>query len=200
VFWQDKGRGMYPRHRLEGLGDAIYGVSITLLVLDIRIPADAVAIDNAGLWALLRALEPHILPYAISFIVLTSGWLASIRGTYQGAHVAPAYVHWWRPQLLLVTAMPFTTLTVARFGPVPLAVTLYAANIGLMSLCSLGMLEASDLERSDLFAERRKALIMLMLLSVAASLLSLWLGSWALLIYLVRRQHERVIRAVRARR
>jgi uncharacterized membrane protein len=178
---------MYPRHRLDGLGDAIYGVSITLLVLDIRIPAGAVATDNAGLWALLRGLEPHVLPYAISFIVLTSGWLAAIRVTHQGAHVTPGYVRWWRPQLLLVTAMPFTSLTVARFSPVPLAVVLYAANIGLMSLCSWGMLAASDLERNAFFAERRVALIMLMLLSVLAAALSPWLGSWALLAYLLRR-------------
>jgi uncharacterized membrane protein len=184
---------MYPRHRLDGLGDAIYGVSITLLVLDIRIPEGAAATDSAGLWALIRGLEPHVLPYAISFIVLTSGWLATIRVAHQGAHLAPVYVAWWRMHLLLVTAMPFTSLMVARFSSVPLAVVLYAANIGLMSLCSLGMLAATDLERNAFYADRRRALVMLMALSVLAAMLSPWLRSWALLAYLLRRGADWIV-------
>ena len=48
---------MYPRHRLDGLGDAIYGVSMTLLVLDIRIPDGANVVDNAGFAALLSLAD-----------------------------------------------------------------------------------------------------------------------------------------------
>jgi len=178
---------MYPRHRLDGLGDAIYGVSMTLLVLDIRIPDSAHVVDSAGFAALIRTLWPHILPYVISFAVLTSGWLSAIRVVHRNATLAPAYVRWWRPQLLLVTAMPFTTMTVARFSSVPLAVSLYAANIGLMSLCAWGMLAATEAEDETALAGRRTALVRLIGLSFVAITLSRWLGAWALLSYLLNR-------------
>lgn len=178
---------MYPRHRLDGLGDTIYGVSMTLLVLDIRIPNTVQVVDSAGFAALMRTLWPHVLPYLISFVVLSSGWLSAIRVTPGNATSTPAYVRWWRPQLLLVTAMPFTTMTVARFSSVPLAVSLYAANIGLMSLCAWGMLAATEAENETALAGRRALLVRLIALSLLAITFSRWLGAWALLSYFLTR-------------
>ena len=177
---------MYPRHRLDGLGDAIYGVSMTLLVLDIRIPEGLSVIDNAGLIAVLRTIWPHALPYLISFLVLSSGWLSAIRVAHRSAEVGPNYVRWWRPQLLLVTLMPFSTILVARFDKAPLAVAFYAVNIGLMSLCAWRMWLTSDAQATDALSERRASLILLVALSLTAVVLSPWLGAWALLLYAVK--------------
>ena len=55
---------MYPRARLDALSDAVFGVAMTLLVLDVRLPEEFHT-DNAN--ELLRALgvelrgEPHAL-------------------------------------------------------------------------------------------------------------------------------------------
>lgn len=185
---------MFPRQRLDGLGDAIYGVSMTLLVLDIRIPDTAHATTSAEFLRLLHTLWPHILPYVISFGVLSSGWLSSIRVTHRHATFPRAYVAWWRPQLLLVTATPFTTMTVARFSTVPLAVALYATNIGLVSLCAWRMLAVTDAEDADAVAERRAGLIQLMMLSLLAIVISPWLGAWALVAYLLKRVPLRRLR------
>lgn len=185
---------MYPRHRLDGLGDAIYGVAMTLLVLDIRVPEGLVVADNAAFVGLLRALWPHLLPYLISFVVLSSGWLSAIRLAHLGTSASEAYVRWWRPQLLLVTLMPFTTMIVARYDTVPLVAAFYAANIGLMSLCAWGMLAASEVEDNAVRRERRLSLILLVALSVAAVALSPWLGTRALLLYVVKGLPTRLIR------
>lgn len=178
---------MYPRHRLDGLGDAIYGVAMTLLVLDIRVPEGLVVADNAAFVGLLRALWPHLLPYLISFVVLSSGWLSAIRLAHLGASASEAYVRWWRPLLLLVTLMPFTTMIVARYDTVPLVAAFYATNIGLMSLCAWGMLAATEAEDETALAGRRTALVRLIGLSFVAITLSRWLGAWALLSYLLNR-------------
>lgn len=177
---------MYPRHRLDGLGDAIYGVSMTLLVLDIRIPDGANVVDNAGFAALLGALWPHMLPYLISFVVLSSGWLAAIRVPHRGAQAGAAYVRWWRRHLLLVTLMPFSTMLVARFASVPLVAAVYAANGGLMALCAWRMMEAGEAENAAVMAEHRTRLIQIVALSVGAVALSPWLGAKALLLYALR--------------
>jgi len=128
-----------------------------------------------------------VLPYVISFAVLSSGWLSAIRVTHRNETFAPAYVLWWRPLLLLVTAMPFTTMTVARFSTVPLAVSLYAANIGLISLCTWGMLAAVDAEDAATLARRRGSLVWLVALSLLVIALSPWLGAWALALYGLKR-------------
>jgi uncharacterized membrane protein len=174
---------MYPRHRLDGLGDAIYGVSMTLLVLDIRVPDGLSVTDNAGFMVLLNLLWSHLLPYLISFVVLSSGWLSAIRIAHIGALANEAYVRWWRPQLLLVTLMPFSTMIIARYDTVPLVAALYAANIGLMSLCAWRMLAASEAEDDVARDERRMSLILLIALSAGAIVLSPWLGARALLLY-----------------
>lgn len=172
---------MYPRHRLDGLGDAIYGVSMTLLVLDIRVP-EASPASFAGLW---QALWPHLLPYVISFVVLSSGWLAAIRVPHRGASASRRYVVWWRWHLLMVTLMPFSSMLVARHeGLVPASV--YAANVGLMSLFAWRAMEAGDAENPEAMAERRDGLVMIIVLSLAALALSPWLGSRALLLYAVK--------------
>lgn len=185
---------MYPRHRLDGLGDAIYGVSMTLLVLDIRIPDAASVVDIAGFVALLGALWPHILPYLISFVVLSSGWLAALRVPHRGAQAGAAYVRWWRPHLLLVTLMPFSTMLVARFDSASPVVAVYAVNIGLMSLCAWRMIEAGEAESEAAKAERRIGLFLIIALSVLAVALSPWLGAKALLLYALKGVPTRLMR------
>ena len=177
---------MYPRHRLDGLGDAIYGVAMTLLVLDIRIPDAAVVVDNARFADLLRVLWPHLLPYLISFLVLSSGWLAAIRVPHRETHASATYVRWWRPHLLLVTLTPFSTMLVARFDNAPLVTGVYAANVGLMSLCAWRMVAAGEAESAATMRERRSGLILIIALSVAVVAISPWLGTKALLFYALR--------------
>jgi len=174
---------MYPRHRLDGLADAIYGVSITLLVLDVRVPEGVVVRNGAAFDTLWPILWPHLLPYLISFFALSSGWLAAIRVPHRGAHASAAYVRWWRLHLLLVTLIPFSTMLVARFDTAPQVAGVYAVNAGLMSLCALLALEAGEAEDPVARMERRRGLIALVALSLGAVALSPWLGTKALLLY-----------------
>ena len=61
---------MYPRARLDALSDAVFGVAMTLLVLDVR-PPEEFHTDNAN--ELLRALGglwDKFWPYVLSFVVL----------------------------------------------------------------------------------------------------------------------------------
>ena len=61
---------MYPRHRLDALSDGIYGVAMTLLVLEIRIPDGVDPHTDRELLAVFASLVPKIWPYALSFVVL----------------------------------------------------------------------------------------------------------------------------------
>ena len=99
---------MFPRNRLDALADAIFGVAMTLLVLDIRLPESADPKSGAELIALLASLAPKFGPYALSFVVLGVRWRGLVQGRPSHGDVRIAYVNLMLVYLLLVTLVPFT--------------------------------------------------------------------------------------------
>ena len=70
---------MYPKARLDAPHDGIFSVAMTLLVLDVRLPADFHPADGGELVQGLLKLWPKFLPYLLSFTVLGLRWIASIQ-------------------------------------------------------------------------------------------------------------------------
>ena len=70
---------MYPRTRLDALSDAVFGVAMTLLVLDVRLPEDVHPQNAYELLQALLGLMPKFLPYVLSFGVLGLRWLSNIQ-------------------------------------------------------------------------------------------------------------------------
>jgi hypothetical protein len=69
---------MYPRARLDALSDAIFGVAMTLLVLDLRLPDE---FHPAGAQELLEGfyhLVPKFIPYFASCAVEKNAPTANI--------------------------------------------------------------------------------------------------------------------------
>jgi uncharacterized membrane protein len=63
-----------PPTRIIALADGIFAIAMTLLVLDLRVPAaDLHGDDLAGS---LCALEPRLLVYVVSFVLISQFWLA----------------------------------------------------------------------------------------------------------------------------
>lgn len=172
---------MYPKQRLDALTDGIYGVAMTLLVLDIRIPENVVVANNSELIHACLDLWSKLVPYLSSFFVLASGWLSQIRIRAAREEVTKSYAIWWAWQLLLVTGVPLTCVVLGRFIQFPFAVALYAANMALMALCGYRMLSLlPDAEIDGGFRERRLSLKLLAASSALTLALSPWLGAAAL--------------------
>jgi uncharacterized membrane protein len=70
---------MISAARLDALSDGIFGVAMTLLVLELRLPDDFNPADGQELLKALLALWPKFLPYALSFLVLGLRWRALVR-------------------------------------------------------------------------------------------------------------------------
>jgi uncharacterized membrane protein len=65
---------LFEPDRLLSFSDGVFGVAITLLVIDLHLPA----IPDTGDWALLQALRemgPKLLVFAFTFVVLGMSWL-----------------------------------------------------------------------------------------------------------------------------
>ena len=69
---------MFSKARLDTLSDGIFGVAMTLLILDVRLPEDFHPRDGDELVQGLIALWPKFLPYVLSFGVLGLRWLSNI--------------------------------------------------------------------------------------------------------------------------
>jgi uncharacterized membrane protein len=141
---------MFSKARLDTLGDGIFGVAMTLLILDVRLPDDFHPKDGAELLQGLIDLWPKFLPFVLSFGVLGLRWLANIEVRSRAEYVDREYVNWWLLYLLLITGVPFSTIVVGRFAHLPPAIWLYAGHtllialVGLRLVCITPHLEAGD--------------------------------------------------------
>lgn len=61
--------------RLIFFSDAVFAIAITLLALEIRLPALPEAVSDAQLRDALLALAPKYVSYVISFMVIGIFWL-----------------------------------------------------------------------------------------------------------------------------
>jgi uncharacterized membrane protein len=65
--------------RLIFFSDAVFAIAITLLALDIRLPAGGEAASNAQLLAQLLGLWPKYLAYLVSFLAIGTFWVGHHR-------------------------------------------------------------------------------------------------------------------------
>src|SRR5215467_9401898 len=61
--------------RLASLSDGVFAVAMTLLVLDLRVPATALVHSERDLWQALLALAPRLIPYVLTFMTLGIFWV-----------------------------------------------------------------------------------------------------------------------------
>jgi uncharacterized membrane protein len=116
--------------RLLAFSDGVFAIAITLLVLQLEVPADA-----ADLGSSLRDAWPDLFAFGLSFAVLGRFWwvfhhrLFSGLAEFDGRLVAFNFVY-----LALVTLVPFTSDVLGEYGDESEAVIVYAVNLGLLGL------------------------------------------------------------------
>jgi uncharacterized membrane protein len=182
--WKQTGNAMFSKARLDTLSDGIFGVAMTLLILDVRLPDDFHPRDASDLLHGLADLWPKFLPYVLSFGVLGLRWLANIEIRTKAEYVDREYVNWWLLYLFLITCVPFTTIVVGRFGYLPPAVWLYAGHTALIAAVGLRLISVTPhLEQGDHLRHRQLSTMVLMvssLLAIALSFVHSRVALWAL--------------------
>ena len=175
---------MYPKARLDALSDSIFGVAMTLLVLDVRLPDAFQPHDAPELLQGLQDLGSKFLVYVLSFVVLGLRWLSNIHLRSREESCSGKYAAWWLAYHLLITCVPFTTIVVGRFASFAPSIWLYAGNTILISAVSFRLLALTpSFERRDHLRERQISLSLLIISSVLAigwSFVSPHYALWAL--------------------
>jgi uncharacterized membrane protein len=120
--------------RLAALSDGFFAVAMTLLVLDLRVPAAEAIHSEHDLWHALIALTPRLIVFLMS--VMTNGifWVGQ---QTQFNHFARAdrnlaWIH--IAFLCAVSLTPFSTSLLAEFIHYRTALLVYWSNILLLGL------------------------------------------------------------------
>src|SRR5580698_7051149 len=118
--------------RLAALSDGIFAVSMTLLVLDLRVPAIEAIHTERDLWHALALLSPRLIIYLMS--VMTNGifWVGQQTqlNYFARADRNLAWIH--IAFLCAVMLTPFTTSLLAEFIHYRIALLVYWFNILLL--------------------------------------------------------------------
>jgi uncharacterized membrane protein len=138
--------------RLAALSDGIFGVAMTLLLLELHVPAKELIHSEGDLRHALVALAPQLLVYLMSFLTLGIFWVGQ---QTQLNHLERSERHFaWihLAFLFLVTLMPFSTRLLIEFLSLRTALVAYWANILLLGTSlyiSWGRASHAKLIKSD---------------------------------------------------
>ncbi|HVO90751.1 MAG TPA: TMEM175 family protein [Casimicrobiaceae bacterium] len=119
-----------PKSRLEALTDGIFAVTMTLLVLDLKIPA-----PSSSMLADVAALIDRLDNYAISFVVLAVFWVGHLRMMRRMREPDMAFAAFNLAFLLFTTLVPPLTTLLGDHPAMPRAAVLYGGNLLLILAC-----------------------------------------------------------------
>ena len=164
--------------RLAALSDGIFGVAMTLLVLDLRVPASEAIHSERDLLHAFIALAPQLIMYMMSFLTLGIFWIGQQTqlNHLSRAHRSLAWMHLLF--LFAVTLTPFSTRLLAEHSTYRTALLAYWFNILLLGsslyftwtcAAKLGLLK-DDIPREISQAIKRRIVIGQTLYALGAAL------------------------------
>ncbi|WP_433182244.1 TMEM175 family protein [Actinoallomurus sp. CA-150999] len=135
--------------RLSALNDGVFAIVLTLLVLDLHVPAEKVIhrqrplwsgdalSSESELWHLLGEVAPNLLTYLMSFLTLGMFYVGSqtLFNHLRGSDRNFTWLH--LTFLLCVSLLPFTTALLAQFMTFRIAVAVYWVNLLALGLLLL---------------------------------------------------------------
>jgi uncharacterized membrane protein len=113
-----------PKHRLDALVDAVIAITMTLLVLELRMPEEL----SDGLFGAISHLEPKFISWIISFVILALYWRWQMQATVKLEHVDKGLfwimVFW----LLTTSVIPFSSSVLGDYNDNPQAHLIYGLS------------------------------------------------------------------------
>lgn len=162
----DAASAVVSRSRLEFLFDGIFAIAITLLVLDLRIPAIADRHSSAELARELARELPTFGSYLLSFLVLGMFWYRHNHSYRYIRRVTEAMLVLHMLQMACAAFFPFCASLIGRYPVNPLSIVVYAGCVfvylwaGLLNWIAAhrGQALAEELTEQDYRRMRRRQL------------------------------------------
>jgi uncharacterized membrane protein len=169
--------------RLTFFSDAVFAISMTLLVIDIKVPEPATDTDAAWLQA-LADLIPHFVGFVLTFYVVGALWAAHHRTFGRLRHYDPAVVWPNLTLLMMVAFIPFPTALMSTHFTDRVPQMFYAITLIVAGLCQYRLLKRAlrapylypDVTEDDVAVAIRRSLGMPGMALVALVLAIRWPG------------------------
>jgi uncharacterized membrane protein len=101
--------------RLETFCDGVFAIALTLLVIDIKVPASDAIGTTRELWLALRHLVPSVLAFVVSFVIILITWVNHHAAFRLVNRSSAAFIYANGFLLLTVVFMPFPTALVGEY-------------------------------------------------------------------------------------
>ncbi|WP_156952919.1 TMEM175 family protein [Deinococcus frigens] len=133
-----------PASRVPGMGNGVFAIVITLLVLELRPPGISGVLDGAGraqeLNGAILNLLPRLIVFFVTFLVAGISWVSH---TWSQSHLSRldsrlAFLN--IIYLMFVSLLPVPSAPLGAFGDTPTGLASYALNQVLIVLAFLWML------------------------------------------------------------
>ena len=139
--------------RLAALSDGIFGVAMTLLAIELHVPARELIHHERELRQALLAISPELLVYLMSFLTLAIFWVGqqSQLNHLRRSDIRLTWIH--LAFLFAVTLMPFSTKLLAAHHSYRTALLEYWGNVlifGVMLYASWGYATRAALIKDDI--------------------------------------------------
>lgn len=120
--------------RIEAFSDGVFGVAITLLVLNLQVPELAASAISSELVHKLGELGPKFLIYALSFGVVGIYWVAH-HNTFHYIKRSDRNLLWFNILLLMcIVFIPFPTGLLGQYPQQQVAVIIYGGTLVITGL------------------------------------------------------------------
>lgn len=125
-------------NRIEALGDGIFAIAMTLLILEFHVPAVLTASSSTPIAAEIVALWPKLVCYAMTFLILGVFWI----GHHTQFHFIERSdrVMLWINLIFFMTIafIPFSTALLGGHRTERSAIIIYSGNMALSGLALFG--------------------------------------------------------------
>lgn len=128
--------------RLAAFSDGVFAVIITIMVLDLKPPAEATLKALLPLW-------PTALSYAVSYLFIAIIWV-NHHHLLRFAHTATSELIWWNfAHLFMISLVPATTVWMAATKLAAAPVFVYALVFVLIETAYIALERAALSQASD---------------------------------------------------
>src|SRR5262245_6751053 len=109
---------MTPAHanaRLEAFCDAVFAIALTLLILEVRLPATAHIASTADFWRALQHVLPSVFAFVLSFGIILITWVNHHAAMKLVHSSCASFIYANGFLLLAVVSIPFPTSLLGEF-------------------------------------------------------------------------------------
>jgi uncharacterized membrane protein len=188
----EKPASSFSTRRIEALSDGVFGVAMTLLVLNVTIDHFSAIHSSQQLFVALGAMSTSIVSFVVSFLLVGTMWAVHAR---QFEYIVQANRHLMTLNLLRLLAVvfvPFTTNIATAYPDIELARVLLPLNfLALVAISSWEWRYATSGKRqlhSEHLTEARKRAasardVYILTTAVLVVIAAWFVGQWAFLLF-----------------